>query len=989
MRALLSSPHRRHLLLTLLTAGALAAYLTGAVRSIGGFDLAMLAALVGGLPIYVESVRALARGRLSADLAVALAALAALAINQYAVAAEVILIMLIGESLEHFALARTRAGIAALLALRPHEARVRRDGQEQVIPADQVRADDLVLVRPGERIPVDGRVLRGGSTVDQSPITGESLPADKTAGDHVFAGTINLYGSMELAVERLGSDTTLEQIIHLVEEAEAAKAPTQRLADRYATWFVPAVLLAALLTWLVSGEVVRSVAVLVVACPCALVLATPTAIAAGIGALVRRGVLVKGGAVLERLGRVRAVIFDKTGTLTLARLQVEAVIPAPGWSQQAVLQWAAAVEQHSEHPIGQLLVERAHGTGLELPEAVQFVAHPGLGAQAVVGGQPVRVGSRRWLEQEGLRLPADLVARLADYARRGCTTVLVGRGDEAVGAVAVRDTIRPEAGPAIQRLRALGIDRIAMLTGDHEAAARWVADVLGIDEVHSGLLPQDKVELVRRVQGEASPAAMVGDGINDAPSLVAADLGAAMAEIGSDVAIASADLILIGDDLGKLPDAVASGRRALAIIWQNILAFALVVNVLAVAAASLGWVSPVAGAVLHQVSSLAVVLNSLRLLIELDGLRARAGRWWSGARRRGRRLAAAAAGVAAALWASSGLHVVGVGEVGVAQRCGKRVEPIEAPGLHYRLPFPFGRHWIVRPAEVRRVEIGFRNAPGPYAEPPAYEWNVQHRGGRYERQAEEAAVWAGDENLLDVNLVVHYRVHRPDDALFAIGRTQPDGTNRWDALLRALAEASLRAEASRRPADALLSAERSGVAEAVRARMNQALRAYRPTPDAEDVFRVEAVCLGDVHPPVEVVPAFRDVAQAAEDKESRINEAQGEQYKMEALARGTAAETLAAAEGRERDQLERAGAGAARFLQVAAASAEAPELARRRLYLETIDAALAGRRKVILDAPPAGARRLLYLGRQRLWSLPAPADETPPEDHPTQGPREP
>jgi heavy metal translocating P-type ATPase len=996
MYHLFRDPHRRHLLLTLLCGAGLAAYLSGSLTSIYGFDLAMLLALVGGFPIYLDSLRALLQRKISADLAVSLAAVAALYIGQYIVAAEVIFIMLIGESLEHFAIDRTRSGIAALLALRPHEARVRRGEQEQVIHADEVLADDIVLVRPGDRIPVDGRVVAGSSSVDQSPITGESLPADKTVGDGVFAGTINLYGAMELAVERLGHDTTLEQIIHLVEEAEAAKAPTQRLADRYAAWFVPVVIVAAVLTGVITRDIVRSVAVLVVACPCALVLATPTAIAAGIGSLVRRGVLVKGGAVLESLGRLRTVVFDKTGTLTQARLRIAEIVPAAGQDEATILRLAAAVERQSEHPIGRLLVERAESDRIALPEAEQFAARPGLGAEAVVEGKVVRVGSPRYLETAGIAVSADLQARLGELGRQGCTTVLVAVDEEAVGAVAVNDTLRPEAHAAIHRLHHLNIQRIVMLTGDHEAAAGWVARALHIHEVRSGLLPADKVEAVRQLQREAAPVAMVGDGINDAPSLVAADVGVTLAEIGTDVAIASADLVLMGDDLGKLVDAVACGQRMLRIIWQNIIAFALIVNVLAVGAASMGWLSPVAAAVLHQVSSLTVVLNSLRLLIDLHRWRHRLQRWLGTLRRRWRRVLAFGGAAAAMAYVLSGLHAIGVGEVGVVQQFGKLLLPLESSGLHYRLPYPLAWHYAVRPGEIRRVEIGFRNTPGTSGEPPAYEWNVQHRSGRYERQAEEAAVWSGDENLTDVNFVVHYRVHDPAAALLQIGTTAADGGSKWDSLLRALAEACLRGEMSRRAVDGLLESDRTTIAQAVRAQMTEVLRKYRglaadqsaaraprePSRHAEcdesfnDVFVVDDVWLGDVHPPLEVVPAFRDVASALEEKESRINEAQAYQYKTETMAHGQAAEKVSTARGFEKDRTERAAGSADRFVAVALAYATAPEVTRLRLYLQTVEEALGGRRKIILDAASAGARRLLYLGRKGMWNV---APTFPPE----------
>jgi len=489
-RAILDDPHRRHLALTLLVGAGLAAYLTGSLVSIYGFDLALVLALAGGFPIYFEAASALVRAKISADLAVSLAAFAALSIGQYIVAAEVIFIMLIGGAVENYAVGRTRSGIAALLALRPHEARVRRDGEELSIHAGDVRHGDVVLVRPGDRIPVDGRVARGNSSVDQSPITGESLPADKGPGDEVFAGTINLYGAMEVSVERLGSDTTLEQIIHLVEEAEAAKAPAQRLADRYAAWFVPVVIVAAAATYLFTRDVVRSVAVLVVACPCALVLATPTAIAAGIGSLVRRGVLVKGGNVLEQLGKLRCMVFDKTGTLTLARLRVARIVPAPGHTEAEVLRLAAAVERHSEHPIAKLLVERAAEQEIEYPDGDGFLAQPGLGAQATVEGAAVRVGSPRFLHEAGVALPPGLLAQTDELGRRGCTLVLVARGAEAVGAAAVEDTVRPAAREAVDRLRQMGIGRMVMLTGDHAAAARSVAESLGIEDARAGLLPR-------------------------------------------------------------------------------------------------------------------------------------------------------------------------------------------------------------------------------------------------------------------------------------------------------------------------------------------------------------------------------------------------------------------------------------------------------------------------------------------------------------------
>lgn len=984
MIPLFRDPHHRHLLLTLLVGTGLAAYLSGAVEEIYGFNLAMLLALVGGLPIYLDAATELLRGRVSANLAVSLAAAAALYLGQYdpaqyAVAAEVILIMLIGETLEHFAIDHTRSGIADLLALRPHSARVRRGGQECEVHLEEIRHDDVILVRPGDRIPIDGRVLVGDSSIDQSPITGESLPADKGPGDEVFAGTINLYGSLELAVVRLGEDTTLQRIIHLVEEAEAARAPTQRLADRYATWFVPIVLLAAGLTWYFTRDLTRSVAVLVVACPCALVLATPTAIAAGIGRLVRRGVLVKGGAALEQLGRVRAVVFDKTGTLTLARLRIAEVIPAPGYDRAEVLRLAAAVERHSEHPIARLIVESAAEEGIETAEAADFLARPGLGTKATVAGQAVQVGSRRYMESSEIALADPIEARLAECGRGGETMVLVAHDREVIGAITFTDTVRPEAKKAVHRLSHLGVRRIAMLTGDHAAAARTVAEAVGISDVRSDLLPTDKVEAIRQIQREFRPVAMVGDGINDAPSLIAADVGVAMAGIGSDLAINSAGVVLVGDDLHKLADAVDCGRRALRIIWQNILGFAVVFNIVAVVAASLGWVSPVVAAVLHQVSSLTVVLNSLRLLVDGHRWGHRLHKARHALEDHWRPAAATAAAIVLAGYFLSGLHRVRVGEVGVVQQFGKLVEPVESPGLHYRLPYPLATHWIVKPSESRRVEIGFRTVAGEFNEPPAYDWNVQHRGGRSVRQDEEASLWLGDENLADVNLVVHYRVTDPVAALFRLGPLGPQNSTKWDELVRSLAEAGLRAEMSRRTIEAILGEDRASIEEAVLTRVAEHLRQY------EVGLSVDRVCLGDIHPPLEVVPAFREVSSSAEEKEAQINEAYAYQAETKALAAGQAKERTLAAEAFQQDRTQKAAGDAERFVRVAEAYHSGPEATRLRLYLETVEQALAGRRKVILDPHTDGARRQLILGPKGIWNpLPAQPDvppvTTPAED---------
>ena len=502
-----------------------------------------------------------------------------------------------------------------------------------------------------------------------------------------------------------------------------------------------------------------------------------------------------------------------------------------------------------------------------------------------------------------------------------------------------------------------------MLTGDNRAAAESVAAAVGIDDVAAELLPADKVDCIKRIQRTAAPVVMVGDGVNDAPSLVTAEVGVAMAEVGSDVAIASADVVLIGDDLSRLVDAITLSRRMLWIIWWNILAFAVVFNVLAVLAASMAWISPVTAAVLHQVSSLAVVLNSLRLLVDVPRWRARLADCGRTVGRRARPLAAAAATIVALVYAASGLYVVPLGQIGLVQRFGRLTRDPQGPGLHYRLPYPFGRHQLVAPSKTRRVEIGFRTLPGASVGPPAYEWNVQHRGGRSEGQPEESTVLAGDENLVDVNLVIHYRLEDPVASTFQVGRLTSDGTNKWDRLVRAAAESSLRAELAGRLVDDVLNVERLDIESQVKRRLIALLDRY------DSGFLVEAVCLADVHPPVEVVSAFRDVAKAFEAKQEEINKAEADQLEIEAQTEGEEFRIEQTAAAFRHDRTARAEGEANRFLARAEAYGQAPEATRFRLRMETIEKTLAGRRKVILDSPSGGARRQVFLGPKGLWNV--------------------
>ncbi|MFQ6098075.1 MAG: heavy metal translocating P-type ATPase, partial [Armatimonadota bacterium] len=634
-----------HILFTVVIGVLLVLYWRGVLTSVFGIDAAVLLALVGGHRIFFGAIRGLFKREISADLAVAIAAAAALILgslsrppdrSMYLAAAEVIFIMLVGEALEVFAVGRTRVSIRRLMDLSPKTARVRRDGREVEVPAQEVRPDEMVIVRPGERIPVDGIVVQGVSSVNQSTITGESVPAEKHPGDEVFTGTVNELGALEVRATRVGEDTALAKVIHLVERARERKAPVQRLADRYATYFVPVVIAAAIVTFLITKDVIRAVSVLIIACPCALVLATPTALVAGIGRLAQDGILVKGGVHLEQIARCDRFVFDKTGTLTEGAVTLAGVVAFGDATEDVVLQLAAAVEEKSEHVIGQLIVVAARERGLHVPDSSDFCVLPGLGVQAHVGGVPVIIGSRRLLEREGVQIPAEAAAAIQAQEQRGRTVILVAANREVCGAIAIEDRPREGAEETVARLRELGVRSVALLTGDNERVAAAVAGRVGIQEYVAELLPEGKVEQVERWEAEGEKVAMVGDGVNDAPALVAADVGIAMGAIGTDVTVEAADVVLMSDELLRAADLVELSKRTLRTVHQNLIYFAIAFNLAAVIAASTGLLAQfvawakgllygagtlemagtpaVAAAVVHQVSSLLVVCNSLRLL---------------------------------------------------------------------------------------------------------------------------------------------------------------------------------------------------------------------------------------------------------------------------------------------------------------------------------------------------------------------------------------
>lgn len=966
-----------------------------AYREPFGVSLIFLAALLGTARIVYGALEALAHGRIGADIALAQAAVAAIVIGEYFVAAEVVFIAMVGECLEAITADRAMRAIGRLFEQTPRTARVRRDGVEIDVPIRDVVPGDTVIVAAGEKVAVDGEVLSGRSSVDQAALTGESIPVDKGPGEPVFAGTMNQFGRIEVRADRVGRETTLGQVLRLVTDAQRRKAPLHRAADRYARWFLPVVQVAAGVT-LLTGYLLgwpdvwhRTVAVLVVACPCALVLATPAAIMASMAWLARHGVVIKGGAALERLAACDTLAFDKTGTLTEGRPEPSSVLALHGWSEADVLRYAAAAESSSRHPLAEVVRRAAEARGIVPPEAVEITAQPGAGVAATVregdGAETraVLVGNRRLLEERGLELDEPAVAALAELDERGETPLLVGVDGAVIGLLGARDAVRPEAHDVVHDLKHLGFAEIAILTGDRASAAKAVAKRTHIKTVEAELLPADKAAWARGRQSEGRRVAMVGDGINDAPALAAADVGIALGRIGADLAAEAGDMVLLGEPLHVLPDLVRLSRKTVAILRQNILGFAIGLNAAAFLAAFLGVLGPVAAAILHQAGSLLVLLNSMRLLafgdwVNLPPVRALRsvgaalrriddrvdlGTFLDALAARGRRLALGALVVGLGLYATWGWTAIAPHEVGLARRHGRFVGLLE-PGLHLRLPPPFERVTRLEPARLRGVEIGFRAVPAGTGS-DAVRWESSHDRGTIARGEEEALLLTGDGRLVELSATVQYRLRGDVESLRQFAFEAADA----ESALRPLAESCVRSVVGRQPLDALLTGGRHDAeAASVEAIQNRVDR-YRLG------LEIVAVAFQEVHPPLAVVDAFRDTSRAESERQTRLNDGQTYRAEQLTLANGTAAGTIHAAEADRDTQVKRASGEADAFEQRQQARGLDPGQTDHRLYVEALAKALGQRDKLILDPAHAGHRRHLVLP-DRVESAPG---EVPPE----------
>lgn len=562
--------------------------------------------LVGGWPIFKEAFKNLLVRRMTMELSMSIAIVAAAAISEFFTALVITLFVLVAEVLEGMTVSRGRRAIRDLLDFLPRAVSVRRPDGVAEVDAETLAVGDAVLVSPGGRIPVDGTVIAGHSFVDQARITGESLPVEKIGGSTVFAGSINQSGALEVRAQRIGRDTSFGKIIEAVEQAERSRAPVQRLADRLAGYLVYFALGAALLTWLLTRDIRSTISVVIVAGACGIAAGTPLAILGAIGRAARTGAIVKGGLFLEQLGRVDTVVLDKTGTLTFGRPQVHSLLPAPGVAPLALLDAAAAAELRSEHPLGKTIVAHAQAQARSIAEPERFGYTPGRGIDATVAGERVLVGNLSLMRDHGIEVPVNLLAGHPEASE-----VFVARDGSLLGAIAIADRARPEAREAIAAIQTMGI-RTVLLTGDAKAVADAVAAQLCITEVAAELLPEDKRLYVQRLVGAGRAVAMVGDGINDAPALIEAQVGVSMGS-GTDVARESADVVLLGNDLVKFAETLAIARRTRRIIWVNF-AGTIGVDALGIGLAAFGLLSPLLAAFIHVASELTFILNSARLL---------------------------------------------------------------------------------------------------------------------------------------------------------------------------------------------------------------------------------------------------------------------------------------------------------------------------------------------------------------------------------------
>lgn len=574
-----------------------------------GENLAWVCVIICGIPLlYLAIWRIIYNkgiSKISSALLISMAMIAAICIGDLFAAGEVAFIMEIGALLEDMTTNRAKQGLKKLISLAPDTGRIIRNSVEAVIPVSEIKKQDVLRILPGETIPVDGVILSGETSIDQSAMTGESLPVDKSVGDTVFSGTINRFGSIDIEATKVGEDSSLQRLIRIVEDAEKNQAPTQRIADKWASWLVPFALLIAIIAYIVTNDIIRAVTVMVVFCPCALVLATPTAIMAAIGQATKHGVIIKSGEALEKMGKVDTIAFDKTGTLTYGKLQVSDIIPLSELSEKELLTLTASAESRSEHPLGRAITEKASSAEITIEEVEKFKMVPGKGISARIDGMEYFFGNEKYINEIGIKADSSTADILERLRGEGKAAVLAARDKKIIGIIALSDTIRPEAAKMIKQLREMNTNAI-LLTGDNLKAAEYLASQVGITEIRADLLPEEKVENITLLKGNGK-ICMIGDGVNDAPALKTADVGVAMGAMGSDIAVDAADVALMDDNTSKLPYLKWLSNTTIKTI-KTAITLSMCINFVAITLSVLGLLNPTTGALVHNAGSCFVVL---------------------------------------------------------------------------------------------------------------------------------------------------------------------------------------------------------------------------------------------------------------------------------------------------------------------------------------------------------------------------------------------
>lgn len=609
---------KRNIIFVVISAITLVLSLTGILNDNIPFDIAWVAIVLCGIPILIGTVIALVKEHdIKADMLVSIALIASIYIGEYFAAGEVAMIMAIGTILEDTTSRKARKGIEKLVNLAPKTARVKRNGKEEIVSADDVEVGDILLVNAGETIAADGIIISGETSIDQSVMTGESIPVDKTAGDEVTSGTINQYGTFEMRATKVGKDSALQRMIQLAEDADVNKAPIVKQADRWATWLVVVALSIAGLSWIISGELIRAVTVLVVFCPCAFILATPTAIMAGIGNATKFGILVRSGDALERFSKIKFMAFDKTGTLTYGKPKVVGVESFDEtYSSDELLKLAALAEQRSEHPLGKAILAYYVDNGGQPEEIQEFSLSAGMGVKARVNEKNILAGKPDFLRKENINIPAESLESIDSYLQKGATVIYVSVNNKFTGIIALADVLRSNAKDTITKLKNAGVTPM-LLTGDNEATGKYIASQVGIDEVQFNMLPEEKMKVIKDYTDSGKNICMIGDGINDALALKTAYAGIAMGGVGSDIAVEASDAVLVSDNIEKIPYLIKLAQKTMKRINGNIV-FAVIWNGIAVVLSTMGSLTPISAALVHNVGSVVVVISSALLILNKD-----------------------------------------------------------------------------------------------------------------------------------------------------------------------------------------------------------------------------------------------------------------------------------------------------------------------------------------------------------------------------------